>query len=97
MSAAPDAEAPDVLLLQPEVDDQLYLGDASEASQENGLACLPSEGKELIKTEGLGRKQDMLRPGRLKASRSLGGSVLCIWTRGSPRPKMTVDVSTPSH
>ena len=43
MSAAPDAEAPDVLLLQPEVDDQLYLGDASEASPEYELACLPSE------------------------------------------------------
>ena len=98
MSAAPDAEAPDVLQLQPEVDDQLYLGDASEASQENGLACLPSEPKEpIIKAEGLGKKQDMLRPGRWKTSRSLGGSVLWIWTRGSPRAKMTVDVSTPSH
>ena len=95
MSAAPDAEAPDVVQLQPEVDDQLYLGDASEASQENGLACLPSEPKEpIIKSEGLGKKQDMLRPGRWKTSRSLGGSVLWIWTRGSPRAKTTVDVST---
>ena len=96
MSADPDAEAPDVLQLQPEVDDQLYLGDASEASQENGLACLPSEPKEpIIKAEGLGKKQDMLRPGRWKTSRSLGGSVLWIQTRGHPEQR-GLDVSTPN-
>ena len=45
MSAAPDAEAPDVLQLQPEVDDQLYLGDARQASIQMDCASMTPLGQ----------------------------------------------------